>query len=55
MRIGKVDITFTDIDNVNKRQTVILGETGSLATYLASQPIPLRQVFGNSGYDIHNT
>jgi len=28
MRLGKVDTTITDIDDVNKRQTVILGETG---------------------------
>ena len=28
MILGKVDTTFTDIDDVNKRQTVILGETG---------------------------
>jgi len=28
MRLGKVDTTITDIYDVNKRQTVILGETG---------------------------
>ena len=55
MRLGKVDTAGKDIDDVNKQQTVILGETGGLVTYLASQPIPQGQMFGNCGYDIHNT
>ena len=54
MRLGKVDTTIKDSNDVNKRQTVILGETGWLVTYLASQPNPQRQMFGYRGYDIHN-